>query len=408
MTIAGLASIDTLAILHFASKKAIYSLWDQKIWVDTNCVVWVSGGADSMLLSVLLWQYFKNKKYSTEHIHFVHLHHGVRKASDQEEVLVRQFFEGAKLTVIHRASPWPATENQLRKWRYGQFFSAMKSADIELLFLWHHLDDRIETTMLNVLRGCNIQWFLWIKAEEAHYLLWGKTVLRPLLNLRKQEIMDLVDTNTIPYVQDESNFEASTSIRNQIRLSFLPDCYSQDGFVDTMNALYVTYEKLLEHKNLLIPIPQSPSRWVVGAYRLAVPRASLTPQDLVNIRKILQVSGGITAPTVTEFHRFATKSAKWWKTLHDLTMMIAHDELYFFIGPHRFREKTIEADHKITTLKTGWRYPESGDVFKGKTRNQFCITQKIPLFWRSFVPVRAQKSQILERDRTVLSSSTTI
>ncbi len=39
MTIAGLASIDTLAILHFASKKAIYSLWNQKISAETHCVV---------------------------------------------------------------------------------------------------------------------------------------------------------------------------------------------------------------------------------------------------------------------------------------------------------------------------------------------------------------------------------
>lgn len=129
---------------------------------------------------------------------------------------------------------------------------------------------------------------------------------------------------------------------------------------------------------------------MVGAYKLSVSRASLTPQDLVNIRKSLQVSGGITAPTVSEFHRFATKSAKGWKTLHDLTMAVAHDKLYFFIGPHRFREKTIEDDLKIITLGADWRYPIPGDVFKSKTRSQFCITQKIPFFWRSHVPVRAE------------------
>ena len=72
--------------------------------------------------------------------------------------------------------------------------------------------------------------------------------------------MDLVHEYQIPYVQDESNFEASTSIRNQIRLSFLPNCYNQAGFVDTMNALYIKYEKLLEPKNLITPIAQSPCR----------------------------------------------------------------------------------------------------------------------------------------------------
>ena len=401
MNLWGLPTIDTIPVLHFASQKAIYSLWDKKISAEMHCVVGVSGGVDSMLLSVLLWQYFKHKNYSTEHLHFVHLHHGVREASDQEELMVSHFFKKTSLNIIHR-TPWVGTENQLRKRRYGQFFSIMKSTDAETLFLGHHLDDRIETTMLNVLRGCNIQWFLWIKAEENHYLLWWKTVLRPLLQMRKQDIMDIVSSNKIPYVQDESNFETSTSIRNNIRLSFLPDCYSQDGFVETMNALYTKYEKALEPKNLLTKITQSPRRGVVGAYKLSISRHLLTPQDMVNIRKSLNVSGGITAPTVQEFHHFATKSAKWWKTLHDLTMIIAHDQLYFFVWPHRFREKTIEPQSKITTLKTGWRYPQIWDIYKWKTRNQFCITQKIPLFWRAHVPVRADWSQILERDRTVL------
>lgn len=394
-----LLNVDTVWIVHFASKKAIYSLWDQKIWPETHCVIGVSGGADSMLLSVLIWQYFKTKDYTTDHLHFVHLHHGVRSASDQEEKLVRKFFEWAKLSVIHRVSHWPATENSLRKWRYAQFLSVMTQTNWEYLLLGHHLDDRIETTFLNVLRGCNIQWFLWIKHEEPHYLLWWRTVMRPLLNLRKQEVMDIVHEYQILYVQDESNFEPDTSIRNKIRLSFLPDCYSQEGFIETMLSLYTKYEKALEPKNLLAAISQSSSRWVVGAYKLAIDRVLLTPQDLVNIRKNLQVSGGITAPTVQEFHRFATKSTKWWKTLHNLTIMIAHDQLYFFIGPHRFREKTIEADSKITMLKSGWRYPQIGDVFKGKTRNQFCITQKIPLFWRAHIPVRAEWSQIIERDK---------
>ena len=85
-------------------------------------------------------------------------------------------------------------------------------------------------------------------------------------------------------------------------------------------------------------------------------------------------------------------------------MIVAHDQLYFFVGPHRFREKTIEADDQITTLKAGRRYPQAGDRYKGKTRNQFCVTQKIPLFWRNHIPVRVQDSQIKERDRSTLIS----
>jgi hypothetical protein len=33
------------------------------------------------------------------------------------------------------------------------------------------------------------------------------------------------------------------------------------------------------------------------------------------------------------------------------------------------------------------RFPKVWDKFKGKTRNQYCSNQKIPVFWRNFIPV---------------------
>jgi hypothetical protein len=49
------------------------------------------------------------------------------------------------------------------------------------LLTGHNLTDRIEGTVLNMLRGCGIKGFVGMKRVEEHILLDGKQVLRPLL-----------------------------------------------------------------------------------------------------------------------------------------------------------------------------------------------------------------------------------
>jgi hypothetical protein len=47
--------------------------------------------------------------------------------------------------------------------------------------------------------------------------------------------------------------------------------------------------------------------------------------------------------------------------------------------------------------RIGWsiRFAKASDRYHNKTRNQYCITAKIPVFWRNFVPVVVKGEKII-------------
>ncbi len=97
----------------------------------------------------------------------------------------------------------------------------MNENTIDTLLTGHNLTDRIESSLLNMLRGCGINGFLAMQVLEHHDLLDRKQILRPLLNLSKEKIKNLTDELDIPYFNDESNFDNTTSKRNILRNKFL-------------------------------------------------------------------------------------------------------------------------------------------------------------------------------------------
>ncbi|MDR0608239.1 MAG: hypothetical protein LBG52_08105 [Candidatus Peribacteria bacterium] len=62
---------------------------------------------------------------------------------------------------------------------------------------------------------------------------------------------------------------------------------------------------------------------------------------------------------------------------------------------------TIEVNEE-RFLGSTLRFPQLGDRFAGKTRNRWCINQKIPLFWRNFIPVAVKDGNILHMRKEVM------
>ncbi len=85
-----------------------------------------------------------------------------------------------------------------------------------LIALGHHQDDSIETLLMNLMRGTGLQGLTGIVPYNAE-----THVIRPLLCLSRQEILDYLSDNHLDYVQDSTNAENDT-LRNQIRNQLLP------------------------------------------------------------------------------------------------------------------------------------------------------------------------------------------
>ncbi len=101
-----------------------------------------------------------------------------------------------------------------RKVRYAFFSELMKEHGYVITALAHNLNDRIESLLINVLRGTGFRGLQGMPSQR-------KGIVRPLIGIGKEEIRAYAKENGIPYRDDTSNKE-TYYLRNWVRLRLLP------------------------------------------------------------------------------------------------------------------------------------------------------------------------------------------
>ena len=108
------------------------------------------------------------------------------------------------------------SETELRKWRHQQYIDLCHTVSSTILFLWHHLDDRIETTILNIKRWCWLDGIYSFSLLEEHFIDNSIRIVRPLISITKEEIIKECNTKTIPYSIDPTNNDINISKRKRL------------------------------------------------------------------------------------------------------------------------------------------------------------------------------------------------
>ena len=196
-------------ISDFISKHSLLSR-------DALHLVALSGGADSVALLRIL----RDLDYQIE---AAHCNFHLRGAeSDRDEAFVRQLCDslGIKLHLIHFDTETYASVHQVsiemaaRDLRYGYFHSLCKDIGAETVCVAHHRDDAVETFLMNLLRGSGIHGLTGIRPKNG-------PIVRPLLCVGRQDILDYLHSIGQDYVTDSTNLE-SIVLRNKLRLQVLP------------------------------------------------------------------------------------------------------------------------------------------------------------------------------------------
>ena len=386
-------------------------------------MVAVSGGADSVLTASLMYNFFVKNKYNLQNLFFMHCNHNIRKGNVADEQFIRNFFEGTQVLINKKTKKTKVTEAELRNRRYGIFKKEIKKNSIDRLIFWHNLTDRIESTFLNLLRGANLNGFLAMQGQETHHLLPWIQVLRPILGITKDDITHICKHNNIPFVTDPTNTDSTISLRNKLRNKVLPELYkiankqttTTNSFVESMKNIYEQLEKSFQQEYIILePIHQSPYRNAKFAYQRMIDPKDVTKEWVIEMMKKLESSNNITTPLLKEWTTFLQKNESGYKYFNKTYLFKSHGKIYIISGPTFFRQKTIDTSKKITTLgnmnREGqiydinkreylWailRFPQKGDIYKKKTRNEWCINQKIPIFQRNFIPIIVKKNQIIK------------
>lgn len=176
-----------------------------------------------MALSHILWRYVREERLRGISLVLTHVHHGVRKESDNEVHLVQNMAAKWETPcIVHRfdAKGYAKTMGQsfqeaAREWRYARWKEDMRKEGCTLLATAHHLGDQAETILYRLLRGSGTAGLAGIYPNKD-------SIIRPLLTFGKADILNYCAREALPYALDRSN-EEPVYIRNRIRLELLPE-----------------------------------------------------------------------------------------------------------------------------------------------------------------------------------------
>ena len=206
-------------IAKHVAKRITQTLTEFNLAIDTPLVVAFSGGVDS---SVLFHAAVSLRDQKGGELHAVHVHHGL---SDNADAWARHCELQCRLSDVnfHLATVEVAQENrtsleaQARKARYEALLRVCKDVN-GVLLLGQHAEDQLETVLLQLKRGAGPQGLA--AMGEATYRD-GVLVLRPMLSLEKQSIVQYAKQESIAWVEDESNAQNSFD-RNFLRNDIIP------------------------------------------------------------------------------------------------------------------------------------------------------------------------------------------
>lgn len=184
-------------------------------------IVGVSGGVDSMVLLHLL-----NACREAFDLSLVvaHVNHGFRpEESEREAELVQK--ESARLCLPFEYGKFNVKEFQklgglspqdaARRIRFHFFYSLLHKHHAQKIALGHNADDQVETVLLRLIRGAGV------RGLKGMLPLREGRVIRPLLEVWREEIDSFALRKKIPFLYDSSNLKGDY-LRNRIRLSLIP------------------------------------------------------------------------------------------------------------------------------------------------------------------------------------------
>lgn len=179
-------------------------------------IVGVSGGADSVALLDILHSF--KIECVVAHCNF-HLRgeESNRDAFFVEDLCKRYNLKYERIdfdTEAHAEINGISIEMAARELRYNWFEQIRKIHLADKIAVAHHRDDSVETILLNLIRGTGIKGMTGISPMNGY-------IIRPLLCLSRNEIIEYLTGRKLSYVDDSTNSE-DLYTRNKIRLNIIP------------------------------------------------------------------------------------------------------------------------------------------------------------------------------------------
>ncbi|AFM39191.1 tRNA(Ile)-lysidine synthetase [Desulfosporosinus acidiphilus SJ4] len=377
---------------------------------DSRILVAVSGGPDSMALGHILWRYMHEDSTRGISLVITHVHHGVRKESDQELELVQQMADLWEIPCLtHRFDSkgyahdmGQSFQEAAREWRYARWQEDMRKEECTLLATAHHLGDQAETILYRILRGSGTAGLAGIYPSKD-------SIIRPLLTFTKEDIFRYCELEKLPYAIDQSNHQP-VYVRNRIRLELIPSL-ERDYNPRLKEALGRMGELLRWDQDYLVQ--QMKKAWDLYALKSQTDAVGLRLEAFKEPEAILsrllrqaamlvsQEPRGLSYTYVAKIMSSRGKPG-WSQELPGLTVKISEEGIWFYNKAQAIEKESILSFSDIPLqLGTRFEIPGYGAEIALLTEEEFMLVKETPQDVLSEIVIFDKELLTQTRDRLV-------
>ncbi len=392
---------------------------------NDKIAVALSGGKDSMcLLSVL---YSIKDEYNLT-LFAVNIEHGIRgDDSKKDSLFVKNYCKKLnipiKLYTVDAISfskeNGYSVEQGARILRYKIFEDLLNGDKSLKIATAHHLNDNVESVLFNLFRGTGLKGLSGINANKNR-------IIRPLIDVKRQQIDEYIEKNDIPFVQDLTNFDSQYS-RNYIRNELLTKIDEKFPMaIDNINAfskIAIEEDEFLDAQaKELVNFKEENLSVLVNAPAVLLKRA------IILILKEYGLKKDYTKKHIDACVNLATQQNGTYIILaNEIKVTKEYEKLVFYydlpkkdqtvyeynLGTFNFNNCTVKIEDLIGKNDKDLKFDaqkipknavirtrQNGDVFtkfSGGTKKlkDYFIDKKITRFKRDLIPLIAVDNQIL-------------
>ena len=200
-------------VLKFIDEKGLIENGDR-------ILVALSGGPDSVFLLRFLVKYQKKFKIDLSAVHLNHMIRGKDAREDEQFCRNLSFSLGIKYYRVKKNVRLYAKKKNIsleeagRNLRYKEFEKVLHKIGFNKIATAHNCSDNAETVLLNLIKGTGLKGISGIPVER-------KNIIRPILSLTKDEILEYLNFNKFDFRIDRTNFSSDFE-RSYLRNKIIP------------------------------------------------------------------------------------------------------------------------------------------------------------------------------------------
>ena len=202
-----------------------------------------SGGVDSSALFFILKEHDIPFDMAT-------VNYQTRDESDEEESYAKELAQkfGKKIYIKKVSIPKNNFEHNARETRYQFFSEIIKNMGYDNLITAHQLDDKLEWFLMQLTKGAGLVELLGF--DEIEYRD-NYTLIRPLIECSKSELLEFLQINKLNYFIDKSNYELKYK-RNYFRQNFSSSLIQnyKNGIIKSFRYLKNDKDSVFKQKSI--------------------------------------------------------------------------------------------------------------------------------------------------------------